>query len=403
MPAPLLDVSAVDLVGLAEALEDHTFEHTWWFDPRTGQVELSVDMPGTSLGQVDTEHLIPVDPTPARALLRDMEDFLAHVTNPRAQDRLSRAVSGRDPQRFRDAVFAFPDLRDRWRRFADERRQRRAVEWLADEGVIPATAIDQAVAAYAMRSVAASPPASQNRRPVDGRLIAHRVGEDLSGIFGDRLRDVVLVGSRARGQAHPESDVDLLVVLDRVESLWAELERMDEVLWRHSFENDVVVTAVPVTERDLREFRLPWVVRDRALARAVDADELGGLFHSHEELCAARVLAAAGHTRQAMSRAYHAAVFAAEDALLILGESRSKHARVMALFSRLVVKAGGLDPSVARLLRSLYERRDAVEEARQPAPAEQAQRAIQDAEDVVAAIESWVKDHSTPPASSAPR
>jgi hypothetical protein len=219
----MLELNAVDLVGLAEALEDHTFEHTWWFDPRTGQVELSVDIPGSFVSHVDTEHLIPVDPTPARALQRDMEDFLAHVTNPRAQDRLSRAVSSRDPQRFRDAVSAFPDLRERWRRFADERRQRRAIAWLADEGVIPAIAVDQAMTMHAVRSVAPESPA---RRPVDGRLLAQQVGEELGEIFGDRLRDVVLVGSRARGQAHPESDVDLLVVLDRFESIWAEMARM---------------------------------------------------------------------------------------------------------------------------------------------------------------------------------
>jgi len=387
--ARMLDISAVDLVGLAEALEDHTFEHTWWFDPRTGQVELDVDAPGLSLGQQHTEHLIPVDPAPARAGQRDMEEFLARVTNPRVHDRLNRALSSRDPQRFRDAVASFPHLRDRWRRFADQRRQRRAAEWLAAEGVIPTAAVEQALSARAVPSGEPAPV----RQPVDGHLLARRVGEELGDVFGDRLRDVVLIGSRARGQAHPESDVDLLVVLDRVESPWDELDRMDHVLWRHSFDNDLVVTAVPVAEQDLREFRLPSVVRGRHPARADDAETLPD---SHEELAAARVLAAAGHTRQAVSRAYIAALFAAEDALQVLGEGRAKHARVVALFTRLVVRGGGLDPSVARLLRSLYERRDAVDEARQAAPAAAAQRAIRDAEDVVAAVESWVKDQPVP-------
>jgi uncharacterized protein (UPF0332 family) len=384
----MLEISAVDIVGLAEALEDHTFEHTWWFDPRTGQVELSVDTPDRPLGQLDTEHLIPVDPMPARAGQRDMEDFLARVTTPRAQDLLSRAVSGRNPQQFRETVSAFPELRVAWRRFVDERRQRRAVEWLAEEGVLPSAVVEKVLADRAVPVVSQPQDA---RPPVDGQLLAQRIGEELEGILGDRLRDVVLVGSRARGQAHPESDIDLLVVLDRVESVWIERERMDEVLWRHSFDNDVVVTAVPVGERDLREFRLPSVVRGQDVVRAPDAEVLRGLPHSHEELAAAHVLAEAGHTRQAISRAYLAAMFAAEDALLVLGESRAKHARVLAMFSRLVVRAGGLDPSVARLLRSLYERRDAVDEARQAAPAAQAERAIRDAEAVVAAIESWVR------------
>lgn len=32
--------------------------------------------------------------------------------------------------------------------------------------------------------------------------------------FGSRLREIVLFGSRARGDAHEESDVDVLVVID---------------------------------------------------------------------------------------------------------------------------------------------------------------------------------------------
>ena len=38
--------------------------------------------------------------------------------------------------------------------------------------------------------------------------------EALRRRFGDRLREVVLFGSQARGTAHEESDVDVLVVVD---------------------------------------------------------------------------------------------------------------------------------------------------------------------------------------------
>jgi predicted nucleotidyltransferase len=37
----------------------------------------------------------------------------------------------------------------------------------------------------------------------------------LAAIFGDAVADVRLFGSHARGDAHEESDVDVLVVLDR--------------------------------------------------------------------------------------------------------------------------------------------------------------------------------------------
>jgi len=74
----------------------------------------------------------------------------------------------------------------------------------------------------------------------------------------------VLFGSWARGDAHPESDVDLLVVLDEVRSRWEELRRMSDALWRHSLEHDVVVTEIPVSEAEYRESDEPILVRARA-------------------------------------------------------------------------------------------------------------------------------------------
>jgi uncharacterized protein len=41
-----------------------------------------------------------------------------------------------------------------------------------------------------------------------------RFGSALRERFGQRLSEVVLFGSRARGEAHEDSDVDVLVVID---------------------------------------------------------------------------------------------------------------------------------------------------------------------------------------------
>jgi predicted nucleotidyltransferase len=90
------------------------------------------------------------------------------------------------------------------------------------------------------------------------------VARDLRRLYGERLRSVLLFGSWARGDAHPESDIDLLIVLDHVDSVWDELRRMDPVLWRHSFDNDTVVTALPVANKDVEERRRPVLVRAQA-------------------------------------------------------------------------------------------------------------------------------------------
>jgi predicted nucleotidyltransferase len=86
----------------------------------------------------------------------------------------------------------------------------------------------------------------------------------LRGIYGERLRDVVLYGSSARGDGDRESDIDLLVVLDEVHSRSRELTRMSDVLWRHSLENDTVVAEIPVSEAEYRELADPLLARARA-------------------------------------------------------------------------------------------------------------------------------------------
>lgn len=67
-------------------------------------------------------------------------------------------------------------------------------------------------------------------------------------------------------------------------------------------------------------------------------------------------LLAARHLEEA-SRAYYAAFYAAEAALLSLGETRSKHSGVLSAFGLLVVKQGGFDPKLAAELRRLFELR----------------------------------------------
>lgn len=119
--------------------------------------------------------------------------------------------------------------------------------------------------------------------------------------------------------------------------------------------------------------------------------EGGRLARAHEELGAARVLADAGFPAQSVSRTYYAAFYAAEAALLDLGETRSKHSGVVAAFVQLVVRGGGCDERAGRLLRDLYERRGQADYSTEPVGPEEGERAVTDAALVVAIIERWLR------------
>jgi uncharacterized protein len=115
-----------------------------------------------------------------------------------------------------------------------------------------------------------------------------------------------------------------------------------------------------------------------------------GLDRSWEELEAARLLGGKGFPAQAVSRAYFAAFYAAEQALLALGETRSKHSGVVSAFIQLLVRTGQLDEENGRLLRSLFERRNQADYAPVDVPVEEAESAIRDAERVVRAVDAWL-------------
>jgi Uncharacterised protein family (UPF0158)/Nucleotidyltransferase domain len=259
----VLDLESVDLGDIANALEDHSWEHTWWLDPESGEVVFWSDY-SREQGEPDPESrgLIGIDPIPSHEGYGDMEDFIALVRDPRARELLARAIEGRGAfRRFKDTLLEFRELREAWFRFHDARMERRALEWLTDEGLV-----DRDVAEQAMPD---DPELPEISGPFDPFAIARAVAADLRGLYGARLKNVLLFGSWARGDAHPESDIDLLVVLDSVESVWDELRRMDDVLWRHSYANDTVVTVLPVAETDAEKREKAVLMRALAEGRPV--------------------------------------------------------------------------------------------------------------------------------------
>jgi uncharacterized protein (UPF0332 family) len=114
------------------------------------------------------------------------------------------------------------------------------------------------------------------------------------------------------------------------------------------------------------------------------------LFRSGRDLDAAAALTREGFHEAAISRAYYSAFYAAEAALLVLGESRSKHSGVLSAFARLIVLEGGLDPEIGRLLRSLFERRNQADYEAVEASYEEARAAVADAGRVIEEVSGWV-------------
>lgn len=124
-----------------------------------------------------------------------------------------------------------------------------------------------------------------------------------------------------------------------------------------------------------------------------------GMARARAELAAAELLAREGFADAAVSRAFHAAFFAAETALLVLGETRAQHSDVVSAFVRRVVRERGLDPLAGRALRSLFNRFWLADRTYVETPPCEGGAALRDAAYVVDAVTSWLAEPalSSPP------
>jgi uncharacterized protein len=95
--------------------------------------------------------------------------------------------------------------------------------------------------------------------PAEGKKIAEEAARRLGAAYGARLLDVVLFGSWVRGQAHEESDVDLLVVLDEVADRARERDRIVDALFDLEADSKRAIEAFPVALADASEPTRPFV------------------------------------------------------------------------------------------------------------------------------------------------
>ena len=97
-------------------------------------------------------------------------------------------------------------------------------------------------------------------------LVKLRRGLEL--LYGERLMGLYLFGSYATDEAAPESDVDVLIVLDEVMDYGREIEHTGHLVSGLSLDYDVSISRVFVSSAAWRNRDSPFLANVRRQARA---------------------------------------------------------------------------------------------------------------------------------------
>jgi len=206
--------------------------------------------------------------------------------------------------------------------------------------------------------------------------------------FGERIAHVWLFGSKARGDADEESDVDLLIVArdgddalreaigqiaytlslehgvllcEHVVSAWrfAQMRARQELIYRNIVGEGVDLWALVVEPLQVAE--------GRAVYDAGRQDEDYGTYEdylrerlerAYEDLADAHRAFDAESYRLALNRAYYAAFHFVTAALALLGQERHKHSAVEAAFHEYLIKPGFIEPEYGTFYREAREWRE---------------------------------------------
>ena len=133
----------VDLDELCSAMEDTSYENEYYLDLKTGEIlflsEYMDDEETRKLRdqiEEDFDRYERIPRAESHEGYEDMEDFIATVKDAHLAELLEVAINGRGAfRRFKDVLLRYPEERERWFRFKDERMQERALKWLDDIGV----------------------------------------------------------------------------------------------------------------------------------------------------------------------------------------------------------------------------------------------------------------------------
>ena len=87
--------------------------------------------------------------------------------------------------------------------------------------------------------------------------------KEIEKLYGDRLKEIILYGSYARGDFTEESDIDLLIVLKGKVVPGREIDRMIDIITEINLKYGGLISVYPVSEEDYKKINSPLLINVR--------------------------------------------------------------------------------------------------------------------------------------------
>lgn len=139
----------IDLSSLHIAFDDATFNFEYYVDLKTGEVLMIpnefIDGEEEETNEINERieegfgtRYISIPNISSEEGYKDMEDFIERIEDEDLQEKLYIAIDGQGAfRRFKDVLLDYPDERERWFEFKEDKVAKRINEWLIEEGIEP--------------------------------------------------------------------------------------------------------------------------------------------------------------------------------------------------------------------------------------------------------------------------
>jgi predicted nucleotidyltransferase len=100
-------------------------------------------------------------------------------------------------------------------------------------------------------------------------IILKKLNRTLKRLLGERLEAVYLYGSHARGDARPDSDIDVLIVIKGDFNYFDMVQKVSRHTAKLSLKYETVISCAYVTQEDYEHRRTPLLLNVRREGVAV--------------------------------------------------------------------------------------------------------------------------------------